>query len=130
MSTNFLRYASTKTLSPIYYFDHDYTQIRTELGLQSLRSLILETDYLVSYNIAKHSYYSPEISGFFKRRVISHNLRKFRELEHKNAVPNYIDNSTSFRLRRLWNHLSLDVKNIEKLRDFKREITRIIIEGL
>ena len=63
----------------MYYFDHYYTQIRTELGLQSLRSLILEIDYLVACKIAKHSYYSPEVSGSFKRSVISLNLRKFRE---------------------------------------------------
>ena len=105
----------------MHYFDHDYTQIRTKLGLQSLRSLILEIDYLVTYKIAKHSYYYPEVSGLFKLRVISHNLRKFREFEHKNAVPNYIGNSTSFGLRSLWNHLPLEVKDIEKLSDFKRE---------
>ena len=50
-----LRYTSTKTSSPVHYFDDDYTQIRTKLGLQSIRSLILEIDYLVAYKIAKHS---------------------------------------------------------------------------
>ena len=94
----------------MHFFDHDYFQIRNQLGIQSLRSLILEIDYLVAFKIAKNFYYSPEVSALFKRRVMSHNLRKFRELEHKKAVPTYIENSTSFRLRSLWNLLPLEIK--------------------
>ena len=103
----FLRYASSETSSPMHFFDHDYTQIRNVLSLQSLRSLILEIYYLVAYKISKHLYNSSEVYVLFKRRVVYHNLRKIRELENEKAVPNYISNSTSFRLRDVWNHLHL-----------------------
>ena len=65
----------------------------------------------------------------FKRRVVSHNLRKIRELENKKAVPNYISNSTSFRLRDSWNRLPSEVRNVDNLREFKRAI-RGVVKGL
>ena len=111
----YLRYAISKTSSPMHFFDHDYTQIRNVLGLKSLRSLILEIDYLVAYKISKHLYNFSEVNVLFKRRVFSHNLRKIRELENKKAVPNYISKSTPFRLRDSWNLMeNNETKNVYK----------------
>ena len=119
----FLRYASTKTSSPMHFFEHDYTQIRNKLGLQSLRSLIKEIDYITAFKIAKKVFNSPEVNSLFRRRTNSHNLRNIREMKQKKA-PNFIDNSATFRLTRIWNHLPLQVRQLETLTEFKKEIKR------
>ena len=49
IENKFFRYASTKTTNPMHYFNHDYTQIRSLLKIESLKSQIKKIDYLVAF---------------------------------------------------------------------------------
>ena len=122
----FLRYASSKTTNPMHYFDHDYTQIRALLKIESFRSQIMKIDFLVAFKIAHKLYRSEEVNNLFVKRTLKHNLRCYREFANDKAKPNYLDNSVSFRLREIWNKLPGEVRNIERLNVFKRSLGEII----
>ena len=110
----------------MHFFDHDHTQIRSLLKVESLKSLIRKLDYIVAFEVAHKLYRSEEIYNLFFRRSLKHNLRSYREIDNGIAKPGYIGNSTIFRLRDIWNKLPLEVRNIEKLEIFKRSLGGII----
>ena len=95
----FLRCASTKTPNPMHFFNHDYTQIRSFLKIESFRSTVKKIDYLVAFQIANEQYNSNEVNNLFISRSIKHNLKSVREIKNDMVKPNYIGNFTSFRLR-------------------------------
>ena len=123
----FLRYASSITSNPICtFFDHDYTQIRSLFKIESLRSIIKKTDNVVAYKIANKLYSSEEVNNLFVRRSLQHNLRNINELKNEKIKPNFIGNSTSFRLRDLWNKLPPQVKTLDELYVFKKSIRNLV----
>ena len=76
----FLKYASSKTINPMHYFDHVYTQIWALLKIESLRSQIRKIDYLVAFKIAHKLYRSDDVNTLFVKRTVKHNLRNYREI--------------------------------------------------
>ena len=98
----------------MHFFDHDHTQIRSLLKVESLKSLIRKLDYIVAFEVTHKLYRSKEIYNLFFRRSLKHNLRSYREIDNVMAKPGYIGK------------LPLEVRNIEKLEIFKRSLGGII----
>ena len=121
-----LRYASTKTSQPMHFFNHDYTEIRAQLKVMSLKQIIKKIDYLVAFKIAKKAYNSKEVNDLFTQRLVTYNLRHIREIESQSVLENYISNSTTFRLQQMWNCLPSEVRSNGELSKFKTSLERFL----
>ena len=66
----FLRYASTKNPNPMHFLDHDYTQIRYFLKIESLRSQIKKIVCIIAFKLAHKLYESIDVNNLFVRRSL------------------------------------------------------------
>ena len=110
----------------MHFFNHDYTEIRAQLKVMSLKQIIKKIDYIVAYKIAKKVYNSKEENNLFTQRVVSYNVREIREIESQSILANYISNSTTFRLQQMWNCLPSEVRNNCELSKFKTSFERFL----
>ena len=108
----FLRFASRKTQNPMHFFDHDYTEMRRVLGITDFRYLFKRFDCMVSYKISNKLFTSEKISELFKPRTITYFLRDPRPISQQAPRRNYIEQSSTYRLKSQWNTLPSRDKTI------------------
>ena len=118
----FLRFVSKLTPAPMRFDDHDYTPIRKLLNLTPLRTIFLKNDYILAFKISHNSINSSIVNDLFSDRNLTYNLRNPRPLQSSHSSRDYINFSTTFRLRHLWNLLPLELRTLPTLAQFKRKI--------
>ena len=121
----FLRFASRKTQKPMHYFDHEYTEIRKALGITELRKLFKRFDCIVSYKINNRLFSSSKMNELFEQRSISYFLRNPRPITQQVPRRNYIEQSSTFRLKSQWNSLSSEIRQSSSLPIFKTKISSL-----
>ena len=121
----FLRFASMKTQNPMHFFDHDYTEVRRALGITELRNLFKRFDCMVSYKISNKLFTSEKISELFKPRTITYFLRDPRPISQQVPRRNYIEQSSTYRLKSQWNTLPPEVRQSSSLPIFKSKISSL-----
>ena len=122
----FLRFVSRLTPFSMRFDDHDYTQVRSHLGLIPLRATLSKNDYILAYKITHRLINSSEVSNLFTERSLTYNLRNPRPLESFGSGFNYINYSTTSRLRHFWNFLPLELRNSTTLAIFKNRVHRYL----
>jgi len=114
----FMRKLSYKMGSPMRFDHHDYTEIATKYNLSSLKSL--HVYYIFFIKKVKSSFVNlDEVCDLFMSRILPYDIRQLNELEQKFSSKNFVINSASFKLRREWNGLPIEIRNIVKLSGFK-----------
>ena len=62
---------------------------------------------------------SDDVVALFVKRILPYDIRRYGELIQTFSSKNYVINSASSKLKREWNGLCVEVKNISKLSEFK-----------
>ena len=121
----FLRFASRKTHNAMHYFDHDYTEIRRALGITKFRNLFNRFDCIVSYKINNGLFSSTKMNELFQQCSISYFLRNLRPIRQQDPRGNYIEQSSTYRLKSQWNGLSSEPRQSSSLPIFKPKISSL-----
>jgi len=115
----FFRKLSYRMGRPMRFDDHNYSVIASKYELSTIKSLHLYYDLFFVKKVLSGLIRSDDVISLFVRRVLPYDIRQSGELVQTFSSKNYVINSGSFKLRREWNGLSIDVRNSLKLSEFK-----------
>ncbi len=99
--------------------DHDYTEIANKYDLSSIKSLHVYYDVYFIKKVLSGLVKSDEVCNLFIRRTLPYDLRQSNVLEQTFSSKNFVLNSASFKLKREWNSMPDEIKNMLKLSEFK-----------
>lgn len=112
---------------PTRYDNQDYSEIASKYELSSIKSLHLYNDL---FNVKKDLFElmrSDDFITLLVRIILQYDIHCFGELVKTFSSKNYFINSTSFKLRREWNGLFTEVRNVVKLSEFKSALKEIML---
>ena len=123
----FLRYLAWKRGSPMSYRDHNYSPISTSENIHTIISTHKYFDSVLAFKISKKLISSEQINSSFNptpRNLYTRSKRAFHTLFKKY---NYAYFSTLPRLRRQWNSLPQNIRDLNDLQEFKNCSRRIYL---
>ena len=101
------------------YKDRNYHEISVRLNFPSIKSMHTVNDYIFIWKIINKQINWPDVFNLYTSRTIVYDLRFIKPMFESITTLNYIYFSTIFRLRRFWNLLHSDIRNIKELDSFQ-----------
>ena len=109
----FLRYASFKTNNSMSYFDHDYSKLFELTGIAIIKSIHRTGNHLFVGKILLDESAHTQLRDLFAMREVQYDLRSLRPLREDGVKLDLLFQSALYRLRREWNGLSGDIREID-----------------
>ena len=108
-----LRYCSLKTNHPLSFLDHDFTPL-----------LFKYYDLIAAFKIIREIMVCQELTSLFSQREFTYCIRNPRPIHEQIHTKNYSFNTPIARLRRAWNQLPGNTRDIVLIGAFKSALRR------
>ena len=122
----FSTFIAYKLNQPMHRLDHDYTPLASECSLPTIASLHRMQDHMFVYKTLHDYICSDFIKELFGQRQLIYNLRCHRILLEDTTRSNYGFYSSVNRMRRLYNLLPMEIRNVSSIGLFKFRVKSLV----
>ena len=110
------------------YFDHEYSKLYELTGIASIESIHRAGDLLFVGKILLDESSQTRLKDLFETREVPYDLRSLRPLREEGVKLDLLFHSPQHRLRREWNGLSVEIREIGDINSYKTIINKEVLK--
>ena len=124
----FLRHLSYRFYIPMHKFDHDYGDVSRYFGLPTIKSIHCVNDITFLYKLLVDYNINGELLKLFEFKHYTYSFRQIRQLKEYHCKLDCTLHGATFRLRRLWNSLDINMSKISNLYTLKNHVKASLLK--